>query len=112
LENGWTSDFLCTQWFEKSFIPHAKQHNTSGKLILLIYDGHGLHKADEMWELALQHGVHLFCLPPHTTHHLQPLDVGVFGPLQNAWQKNCNEFLAKTGKEVTLRDVVQVYMDA
>ncbi|THH03719.1 hypothetical protein EW146_g10358, partial [Bondarzewia mesenterica] len=27
------------------------------------------------------------CLPPHTTHRLQPCDVGVFGPLASAWKK-------------------------
>ena len=111
LENGWTSDFLCTQWFEMSFIPHAKRHNTSGKPILLIYNGHGSHKADEMCRLALQHGVHLFCLPPHMTHHLQPLDVSMFGLLQSVWQEKCHDFMERTRKGVTLQDVVQVYMD-
>ena len=37
-------------------------------------------------ELARSSNVHLFCLPPHTTHLLQPLDVGVFGPVKNAWR--------------------------
>jgi len=64
-----------------------------------------------MCELALVNNIHLFCLPPHTTHRLQPLDVGVFGPLQNAWQKECQEVLAKTGKEVVLKNIVRVYMD-
>ena len=27
------------------------------------------------------------CLPPHTTHFLQPLDVGCFGPLSKAYKK-------------------------
>src|SRR5690606_15907560 len=29
-----------------------------------------------------EHRIKLFCLPPHTTHLLQPLDVGLFAPLQ------------------------------
>lgn len=39
-DSGWTSDFIGSEWFEKIFIPQAKAHNLSGKLILLIYDGH------------------------------------------------------------------------
>ncbi|KAI0055338.1 hypothetical protein BV25DRAFT_1783904, partial [Artomyces pyxidatus] len=35
-ENGWTSDFLCKEWFAQCFIPHAVKMNTSGKPILLI----------------------------------------------------------------------------
>ena len=31
------------------------------------------------------------CLPPHTTHYLQPLDVGCFGPLSNAYKKQLDE---------------------
>ncbi|PCH38501.1 hypothetical protein WOLCODRAFT_31715, partial [Wolfiporia cocos MD-104 SS10] len=34
--NGWTDNFLCTEWFEKSFIPQAQAHNTSGAPILLV----------------------------------------------------------------------------
>ena len=37
-------------------------------------------------ELARSNNVHLVCLPPHTTHLLQPLDVGVFGPMKAAWR--------------------------
>lgn len=31
------------------------------------------------------------CLPPHTTHYLQPLDVGCFGPLTKAYKKQLDE---------------------
>ena len=56
-----------------------KARNTSGKPILLVLDGHGSHDTLPIIDLALSHGIIIFCLPPHTTHKLQPLDVGVFG---------------------------------
>jgi hypothetical protein len=62
--------------------------NTSGKLCLLIYDGHSLHITSDMVETVAANNIHLFCLPPHTTHRLQPLDVGIFRPVQKAWMKN------------------------
>ena len=31
-------------------------------------------------------GIHLFCLPPNTTHILQPLDINVFGPMKQQWR--------------------------
>ena len=32
----------------------------------------------------MQHAIDLLILPPHTSHVLQPLDVGVFAPLKRA----------------------------
>ncbi|PCH38502.1 hypothetical protein WOLCODRAFT_66605, partial [Wolfiporia cocos MD-104 SS10] len=53
-------------------------------------DGHGSHTTKCMVELAIANNIHLFCLPPHMTHKLQPLDVGVFRPLQQKWQEHCD----------------------
>lgn len=100
------------QWFQQTFIRLAQARNTTGAPLLLIYDGHGSHTSTQMVKLALEHNVHLFCLPPHTTHKLQPLDVGVFGPLQRKWQAHCDEILTNTGQEPRREDIVKVYMAA
>jgi len=78
--------------------------------IVIFFDGHGSHVTVRMIELARKCGVHLFCLPPHTTHKLQPLDVGVFGPLQRAWRKNCEEFSAVRGRGISKPEFVKEYM--
>jgi len=57
------------QWFI-TVIPPARP-------VLLIEDGHGSHILIELIELARVNNVYL-CLPAHTTHILQPLDIGVF----------------------------------
>lgn len=54
--------------------------------------------------------IHLYCLPPKTTHKLQPLDVGIFGPTQTAWGKRCDEIAYLTGEGVPLSDIVKEYM--
>ncbi|KIJ25042.1 hypothetical protein M422DRAFT_147688, partial [Sphaerobolus stellatus SS14] len=83
--NGWTDNTICHQWFEKAFIPFAKGRNISGQPILLVSDGHQSHETSEMHQLAFDNEIILLSLPPHCTHKLQPLDVGVFGPFQQAW---------------------------
>src|SRR5205814_8590998 len=62
---------------------------------LLIVDGHSSHvnmaflnKCDELRILVL-------ILPPHSTHQLQPLDVGCFGPLATEYSDKVNKFLMK-----------------
>lgn len=111
-KNGWTDDFLCTQWFCETFIPHATERNTLGAPILLIYDGHGSHTMAEMHKLAEKHNIELFCLPPHTTHQTQLLDVGIFGPLQQCWMEQCDAILKETGKEICKVNFVREYMAA
>ncbi|KAJ3008482.1 hypothetical protein NUW54_g3140 [Trametes sanguinea] len=48
-------------------------------------------------QAAIENNIHLFLLPPHTAHRLQPSDVGVFAALEHAWQIHCNKFF-KTSK--------------
>ena len=83
-ENGWTDDVLCKEWFTKSFVSQATEcRKTSANPdapILLIYDGHGSHDKYALIQEAMDNNIYLLCLLPHTTHKLQPLDVGIFGP--------------------------------
>jgi DDE superfamily endonuclease len=110
-DNGWTSDFHCFEWFKDVFIPQAKAQNTSGKPILLIYDGHGSHKALNLLRLAKEHNIILFLFPPHTTHKLQPLDVGVFGPFARAWIEQCDDYMEEYLEEIPREQFVKHYMD-
>ncbi|EIM89006.1 uncharacterized protein STEHIDRAFT_32342, partial [Stereum hirsutum FP-91666 SS1] len=74
-------------------------------------DGHGSHVTGEMRLLANEHNILLFCLPPHTTHKLQPLDVGVFGGVQTSWLARCAKVLAESGEEMPRADIVKEYLD-
>src|ERR1700677_1326345 len=111
-DKGWTNNFIAAQWFEKCFLPQATAKNTSGKTILLIYDGHKSHETIKLREIAVQHKIELYHLPAHTSHRLQPLDVGVFGPLQRVWQNRCVAAMEDTGQEITWQQVVKEYMTA
>lgn len=87
-----------------------QKHADPNYPIIIFFDGHGSHLTVRMIALARKCGVHLFCLPPHTTHKLQPLDVGIFGPLQRAWKKNCEEFTAVRGRGITKPEFMKEYM--
>ena len=109
-ENGWSDDFLYKQWFHDISIPHTKARNTSGILILLIYDGHNSHLTDRMVKLVEENNVELFQLLSHTTYHTQLLDVGIFSPLQWWWIERCDNVLEETGKEIQKVDFIREYM--
>ncbi|KAF8573879.1 hypothetical protein K439DRAFT_1624742 [Ramaria rubella] len=58
----------------------------------------------------LQSGLRSFySLPPHTTDQLQPLDVGVFGPVQIAWVRR-SQAAAAEGAVITTSMVVLEYL--
>ncbi|OHW95382.1 transposase [Colletotrichum incanum] len=87
--NGWTSNDIGLQWLEKVFIPGtAADALAQGSKRLLIIDGHGSHVSDEfMWKCYCE-GIYLACLPAHSSHVTQPLDLSVFSPLKASYRKH------------------------
>lgn len=55
--------------------------------VIMFLDGHKSHETFALVDLAKRHNIILFIFPPHTTHLLQPLDVGVFGPFKLVWSQ-------------------------
>ena len=82
--NGWTTDDIGLAWLEKHFIPLTSPY-TKGKYRLLILDGHGSHLTPQFDLLCSQNNIIPICMPPHSSHLLQPLDVGCFAPLKRAY---------------------------
>ena len=61
-----------------------------------VFDGLKSDESLGLFELVEEYSVSLYVFPPRTTHLLQPLDVGVFGPLKSAWTKVLNEYKLET----------------
>ncbi|KIJ32211.1 hypothetical protein M422DRAFT_266009 [Sphaerobolus stellatus SS14] len=108
-ENGWTDNAICSDWFKKVFLPWVKTQRDSAFPIIFISDGHTSHETHEICLATLDNSITMISLSPHTTHKLQPLDVGVFVPLQRNWGKRYNE-LVVTGDEITCDTVIEEYM--
>ncbi|KAJ4428081.1 hypothetical protein ANN_24095 [Periplaneta americana] len=78
-DKGWMdSDTFC-EWI-RHFIRTVKP--SPQEKVLLILDGHSSHTQSlKAIEICRQYGVIMLSLPSHCTHHLQPLDVSFFKPL-------------------------------
>ena len=83
-ENGWTTDKIGLIWLQTVFNKYTKAR-TVGQYRLLILDGHGSHATPEFDRFCLDHAIITLCMPPHSSHLLQPLDVGCFSPLKRAY---------------------------
>ena len=84
-ENGWTNNEIGLSWLAKCFEPET-QKRQKGEYRLLIIDGHQSHLTSKAIEFAGNHKIIILCLPSHSTDLLQPLDVGIFGPVAQAYQ--------------------------
>ena len=94
-DSGWMERSNFKSWFSKSFLPAVDSIVKDGPIVLFL-DGHHSHLGIDFIELARSHNIHPFCLPAHTSHFLQPLDVGVYGPMKKTWKGVLKEYKTAT----------------
>ena len=88
--NGWTDNEIGLEWFVRLFEPESRKR-LKGKYRLLILDGHASHISTKVIQFCVTHLIILLCLPPHSTHLLQPADIGLFGPLSTFYKNLIRE---------------------
>ena len=90
-DNGWTNNEVGLD-----FIKHFNSHTasrTKGSYRLLILDGHESHHSTDFELFCQQHNIITLCMPAHSSHLLQPLDVGCFGPLKQSYGRQVEGFM-------------------
>jgi hypothetical protein len=88
---GWTNDELGKQWIERFHEATFQYSGYHSRLLLL--DGHSSHVTIDFMLTAAQKGILLVVLPPHSTHRLQPLDLGVYGPLSHYYSEGIDNLI-------------------
>ena len=107
-ESGWVDSELFLSWMHKVFLEFAVPQRP----VMLFVDGHKSHLSLELIDLARKNNVILFCLPPHTTHALQPLDVAVFKSFKDQFFKSVRALsFSKKNFIVSKRDFAAVVKD-
>ena len=91
-ETGWSNSEVFLKYLNEHFLKYI-QRPSADQPVLLIFDGHRSHVNIPVINWAKENNVVLFVLPAHTSHILQPLDVGCFGPLQRVYNSECHTFL-------------------
>ena len=80
-DSGWSNSIIFQDYLSKHFAKHVPLRED--EYTLVMYDGATSHINVALVEWAREHKVILFVLPAHTSHLLQPLDVGCFGPFKS-----------------------------
>jgi hypothetical protein len=110
--NGWTSNDIGADWISEVFEPQTRP---AGRRTwrLLIMDNHGSHCTIKFMRTCLEHQIMLLYIPPHTSHVLQPLDVGCFSAAKAAYRRSLSILPGIYSKEhVSKEQCVDLYINA
>ena len=90
-QNGWTNNETGFEWL-KHFDQHTAKRS-KGVYRLLILDGHESHHSADFEMYCEENNIITLCMPPHSSHLLQPLDVGCFGVLKKAYGREIEHLI-------------------
>jgi hypothetical protein len=94
--NGWSFNAFSLAYLTEVFDPFTRAKARRGRR-LLILDRHSSHVNMKFIRICDRLKICLLILPPHSTHRLQPLDVGCFLPLSRCYSTKLNKVIEKSG---------------
>ena len=80
-ETGYSNDELALEYIYH--FDRQSQKSQKGGHRILLCDGYKSHLTREILAFCVLKNIHIFALPPHTSHILQPLDVVLFQPYKH-----------------------------
>lgn len=101
--SGWINSSIFVD-----VLKHIQKHTLCSKEnpILLLCDNHESHISIDAIHYCRDNGIVCLSFPPHTTHRLQPLDVGVFGPLKSKFKTAFNDWhVSNPGKTLNIYNI-------
>ena len=87
-EKGYMDAPTFYVWLANHFVPHLPPTRP----VVLLVDSAEAHIDLHTFELAKKNNIYIYALLKNATHLLQPADVGLFGPLKQAWYKTVRRF--------------------
>jgi hypothetical protein len=75
-------------------------------------DGHSSHNTIEFRNYCSDNNIITLCIPPHSSHLLQPLDMGCFGPLKRAYSAQIELFIRSRVNHITKEDFLPAFKAA
>ncbi|KAJ4426296.1 hypothetical protein ANN_27109 [Periplaneta americana] len=105
--SGWINTTVFSEWFDH-FISNVKP--SVNEPVLLILDGHHSHTRNiALIDKARAHHVTIVCIPPHSSHKIQPLDKTFMGALKHYYSEEVRTYLRNSGRAVTHYDVSELF---
>ena len=109
-ENGWTNNNLGLEWL-KHFDEHTKTRQV-GVYRLLILDGHESHLNQGFKDYCHVRKILTLCMPAHSSHVLQPLDVVCFSPLKLKYSQRVRDLARRRVYHINKEGFLPAFKDA
>jgi hypothetical protein len=93
--SGWTNNNIGLSWLKEVFQRETRRQACSSYRLLLL-DGHESHLTMDFINYCNDNKILLAVFLPHATHMLQPLDVGMFKPLSEAYSTELSKYLQRS----------------
>ena len=97
------------------WIQHFEKYTrscTKGTYCLLILDGHKSHLSVEFQQYCQDNNIITLCMPPHSSHLLQPLDIGCFSPLKALYSKQIKKLVQLQINYITKLEFLPAFKEA
>ncbi len=91
---GWSNNGIGRWWREKVFDKNTKEKAGQGYRLLIV-DGYCSHMNLSFFNYIERHQIIILIFPPHCTHRLQPLDIGLLLLLSEAYSEELSHFMMK-----------------
>lgn len=106
--SGWMQAEIFTRWMDK-FIAFTRASEENP--VLLFLDGHSTHTKNlDVLQKAVDNGVVMVSLPPHTSHRMQPLDLSFMKPLSSYMTGEINKALRGLGgKALSIKKIFPIF---
>jgi DDE superfamily endonuclease len=83
---GWTNEAVYVEYLQRVILPY-----TAGRPATIVHDSLTSHHTDAVLSFLRTHNLFPIDVPAGQTSTLQPLDVGVFGPVKASAARRWNE---------------------
>jgi hypothetical protein len=104
-ESGYTDSKISLEWLKRVFDPQTREQ-ANQKPRVLICDGFA---ALEAQEFCFANSIMLCRLHSHTSHKLQPCDVGVFAPLKGFYRDEAERLFQRGTNTVGKQHFTSLY---
>lgn len=105
-KSGWMTSELFPKVLEH-FVKHTRCCPQDP--VLLLVDNHESHVSLSSVRFCKTNGIVLLSFAPHTTHRMQPLDVGVFGPFKTFCSVAFNDWMVSNpGKTISVKTIPEL----